>query len=41
MSSSEYDEKWARRRRIQRVVFAIIAVGVVLGLAAPLVTSLI
>ena len=41
MNDSEYDEKWERRRRVQRVVFAIIAITVVAGLAAPLVTSLV
>lgn len=41
MSDSEYDEKWERRRRIQRVVFVILTIAVVAGLAAPLMTSLV
>lgn len=40
MSDSEYDEKWARRRRAQQIVFAVVAVTVAASLALPMMTSL-
>lgn len=40
MSDDEYDEKWARRRRIQRVVLAAMGIVATAALVLPLLSSL-
>lgn len=40
MNDGKYDEKWERRRRIQGVVFVVIAIAVAVSLAMPMMTSL-
>lgn len=40
MTDSEYDAKWERRRRVQRVTLIVVAVCAALGVVAPMASTL-